>query len=81
MPLSNQRHKPKHHHQHHESKSRKRRITAATFMSVMAGLFGLSFAYFTSDGNILWSVAGTIGGILIGYFFGHYMDKSALKNK
>ena len=50
-------------------------------MSVMVGIFGLSFAWFTSDRNILWSVAGTIAGILVGYYFGHYIDKSVQKEK
>jgi uncharacterized membrane protein YfcA len=81
MPNSHQRHKPKHHHQQHHATPKKRRVTATIFMSVMVGIFGLSFAWFTSDRNILWSVAGTIAGILVGYYFGHYIDKSVQKEK
>jgi heme/copper-type cytochrome/quinol oxidase subunit 3 len=81
MPSSHQRHKPKHHHQQHPPTGKKRRMTATRFMSVMCGIFGLTFAYFMSDRNIIWSVAGTIGGIIIGYYFGHYIDKSVQKNK
>lgn len=46
-------------------------------MTVMFGIFGLSFGYFTSNADLLWSLAGTFAGMSIGYFFGHNMDKAA----
>jgi uncharacterized membrane protein YfcA len=79
MPNSHHRHKPKHHHQPVHPEQKKRKFTAAIFMMAMFGIFGLSFAYFTSSGNLLWSVAGTAAGMAIGYYFGHNMDKSASK--
>ena len=80
MPNSHHRHKPKHHHQQpHTEQPKKRRFTAAIFMMAMFGIFGLSFAYFTSNGDILWSLSGTFAGMAIGYYFGHNMDKSAGK--
>ena len=48
-------------------------------MTAMFGIFGLSFAYFTSGGNLTWSIAGTVAGMAIGYYFGHNMDKAASK--
>ena len=81
MPESHQRHKSKHHHQPGGTHSKKVRTTAGIFMAAMGGIFGLSFGYFTSDRSILWSVIGTVAGILIGYFFGHNIDKSTGKNK
>ncbi len=78
MPNSHQRHKPKHHHQSTDSHHQKqRRLTAATFMMVMFGILGVCFAYFTSNGSLLWSIAGALAGLAIGYFFGNNMDKSA----
>ena len=79
MPNSHHRHKPKHHHQPAQTEHKKRKFTAAIFMMVMFGIFGLSFAYFTSSASIPWSLAGTFAGMSIGYFFGHNMDKSARK--
>jgi len=79
MPNSHHRHKPKHHHQTTHPEHKKRKFTAAIFMTAMFGIFGLSFAYFTSGGNLTWSIAGTVAGMAIGYYFGHNMDKAASK--
>ena len=79
MPASHQRHKPKHHHQAPHKEHKKRKITAALFLMVMFGIFGLSIAYFTSGRDSIWSLVGTIGGMVIGYFFGHNMDNAARK--
>jgi len=81
MPESHLRHKSKHHHQTGSTTGKRVRTTAGVFMAAMGGIFGLSFGYFTSDRSILWSVVGTFAGILIGYFFGHYIDKATRKNK
>lgn len=81
MPESQVRHKAKHHHQPVSTHGKKVKTTAGIFMAAMGGIFGLSFGYFTSDRSILWSVTGTVAGILIGYFFGHNIDKSTRKNK
>jgi hypothetical protein len=82
MPESHQRHKPKHqHHQATGSTGKKNKITAGTFMTVMGGIFGLSFGYFTGDRSLLWSIAGTVIGALAGYLFGHYIDKAAARKK
>jgi uncharacterized protein YcfJ len=81
MPESHLRHKTKHHHQPGSGHGKKVSTTAGIFMAAMGGIFGLSFGYFTSDRSILWSVIGTVAGILIGYFFGHTIDKSTRKNK
>ncbi len=81
MPESQVRHKTKHHHQPGSTHGKKVKTTAGIFMAAMGGIFGLSFGYFTSDRSILWSVTGTVAGILIGYFFGHNIDKSTRKNK
>ena len=79
MPTSHQRHKPKHHHQAPHTEHKKRKFTAAIFMMVMFGIFGLSIAYFTSSRDPIWSLVGTIAGMAIGYFFGHNMDNAARK--
>jgi outer membrane lipoprotein SlyB len=50
-------------------------------MTVMGGIFGLSFGYFTGDRSLLWSIAGTVIGALAGYLFGHYIDKAAARKK
>ena len=81
MPESHQRHKTKKHHHQAEAGVKKKRINAAIFMSVMGGIFGLSFGYFTGDRSVLWSVVGTIAGVLVGYLFGHNIDKSTAQKK
>ena len=81
MPESHQRHKVKHHHHQAAPGVKRKKITAALFMSVMGGIFGLSFGYFTGDKTLLWSVVGTLIGIAAGYFFGHGIDKSTAKKE
>lgn len=77
MPNSHHRHKAKHHHQPAHPEQKKKKFTAAIFMMVMFGIFGISIAYFTSGGDLVRSILGAVAGILVGYLFGNGMDKSA----
>ena len=81
MPESHQRHKTKHQHHQPGTGTKKSKITAAVFMAVMGGIFGLSFGYFTGDKSFLWTTVGTVAGILVGYLFGHAIDKSTAKKR
>ena len=45
-------------------------------MAIIGAVFGLSFGWFTSERSLPWSLFATVAGALLGYFFGHRIDKS-----
>lgn len=83
MPLSKKR--PHHHHEqqhHHEHSNPKegaksgRLINAGVIFFAILGLLG---SYFIAGSDIIWLVAGTVGGAAIGYFFAKQMSKTFSK--
>lgn len=82
MPLSKKR--PHHHHeqQHHapghpkEAAKSGRLINAGMIFFAILGLLG---SYFVAGSDIIWLVAGTVGGAAIGYFFAKQMSKTFSK--
>jgi uncharacterized protein YcfJ len=76
MPESHHRHKPKHHHQQTPGHGPRKKMTAATFMAAIGGLFGMSFGYFTGDRSWTWTIVGAIIGAALGNLFGRAIDKS-----
>jgi uncharacterized transporter YbjL len=53
--------------------------TAAVFMAVVGLVFGLSFGWFTTDQGLMWSLAGGLAGMMIGFLFGRGIDRSLKK--
>lgn len=82
MPRSKTR---KHHHDHrlpaNAVKSKKSR-SAVSASIVFFGLAGIGIAWFAagnSDLWLMWLIAGAITGTIMGYFFGHQIDRSFSK--
>lgn len=80
MPESRNRHK---HHQHQVSHhmTAKPKRSAASVLSIIAAILGLSVAYFSQGADYLWMIAGVAFGAIIGYLVGHNMDKAIANNK
>jgi hypothetical protein len=82
MPRSKTR---KHHHDYkapaNAVKSKKNR-SAVSASIVFFGLAGIGIAWFAagnSDLWLIWLTAGAIVGSILGYFFGHQIDRSFSK--
>lgn len=50
-------------------------------MMVLGAVAGLAIGYIAADRNLGWTIGATIIGILVGYLFGHSMDRAAQKTK
>lgn len=82
MPRSKTR---KNHHDYRPPvnavKSKKNR-SAVSASIVFFGLAGIGIAWFAAGNNdlwLIWLIAGAITGTIMGYFFGHQIDRSFSK--
>ncbi len=82
MPRSKTR---KHHHDHRtepnavRSKKSRSAVSASIVFFALAGIGIAWFAAGESDLWLIWLTAGAIVGSILGYYFGHQIDRSFSK--
>lgn len=82
MPKSRTR---KHHHAYQppsgafRSKKNRSAVTASIVLVALAGMGIAWFAGGDSDAWLLWLTAGAVVGAILGYYFGHQIDRSMSK--
>ena len=80
------------HHQYHHGQlqqrvsappklNSKRANGIVTVAVIIFGLLGMGITFFATGSNIIWLSAGTVSGLIFGYFFGLQIVKGLSKNK
>ena len=80
------------HHQYHHGRQQKRvnappKINSkrangiVTVAVIIFGLLGMGITFFAAGRHIMWLSAGTVTGLIFGYFFGIQIVKGFPKNK
>ena len=78
------------HHQYHQGLQQKRvnappKINSkrangiVTVVVIIFGLLGMGITFFAAGSNIIWLSAGTVAGLIVGYFFGTQIVKGLSK--
>ena len=79
------------HHQYHQGQQQKRVKNVApkinskrangivTVAVIIFGLLGMGITFFATGSNIMWLFAGTVAGLVFGYFFGLQIVKGLSK--
>jgi len=78
------------HHQYHQGQQKKRvnappKINSKrangiiTVAVIIFGLLGMGITFFAAGSDMIWLSAGTVAGLIIGYFFGLQIVKGLSK--
>ncbi len=78
------------HHQYHHGQQQKRvnalpKINSkrangiVTVVVIIFGLLGMGITFFAAGSDIMWLSAGTVAGLILGYFFGLQIVKGLSK--
>ena len=78
------------HHQYHVGQQQKRVIAPpkinskrasgiVTVAVIIFGLLGMGITFFAAGSDIIWLAAGTVAGLIFGYFFGRQIVKGLSK--
>ena len=78
------------HHQHHQGLQHKHKSAPPKINSkrangivivalIIFGLLGMGITFFATGSNIMWLFAGTVAGLVFGYFFGLQIVKGLSK--
>lgn len=80
MPSSRGRHAHKHPHTQSTKQTKKARTPSKNRATIVAIVFftllGLGIGFFIDDSSTLTILTSTIAGAVLGYLFGHQIDKS-----
>ncbi|MFI5133286.1 MAG: hypothetical protein ACHQEB_03065 [Chitinophagales bacterium] len=75
MARSHHRRKHKHFQPPPHTGTHKEKRNAATIFAIGGGVVALLISYFATSGNLLWMLAVTVVGSLLGYMLGRNIDR------
>lgn len=80
--MARSHHRRKHKHFQpppHTNGPHKQKGRASTILTIAGAVIAFVISYSATEGNLIWVIAVTIIGALLGYFIGNNIDKSGEK--